>query len=362
MNINRWLALTGLMAAAILQPQVGGAGASPDKQVIPNRTLPKVNPPKAGLEFSANPTTQEIYRARVFEEPLVPIGGEPTADENAALAAALLGYAKRSGPDDFASLTGFLEKHPQSPWRAALLTCLGLEYYNTAHYSLALDAWENAWAHSKDAKDAKNARGKAIADRAVGELAFMYARIGRMTELEALLISVEARGFVGAATERITGAREGLWNMQTKPEISFKRGPYALQQILLSDPLLLASAPTNALMEIRGFPSTQQGCSLPQVAGLSKKAGLNYQMAFRPGSAGVPPASRAADESRRRDAGAPRGDFIVPSVVHWKIGQLHLRQLRPQVDLRLDFLHYRQPAKSVGRCEVLRPGRRHPDF
>ncbi len=83
-------------------------------RVTPNRTLPKVSPPKTGLEFSANPTTQEIFRARVFEEPLVPIGGEPDAAENAALAAALLGYAKRSGPDDFASLTGFLEKHPKS--------------------------------------------------------------------------------------------------------------------------------------------------------------------------------------------------------------------------------------------------------
>ena len=103
-----------------------------------NRSVPQVEPPKTALEFSAQPTTQEILRARVFEEPLVPIGGEPTAEENSALAAALLGYAKRSGPDDFASLTGFLEKHPKSPWCAALLTDLGLEYYNTARSAMAL--------------------------------------------------------------------------------------------------------------------------------------------------------------------------------------------------------------------------------
>src|SRR5262245_53355734 len=99
--------------------------------ISPNRTLPKVQPPKTGLEFSTSPTPEEIFRARVFEEPLVPIGGEPSAEENAALAAALIGYSKRSGPDDFASLTGFLEAHPQTPWRAALLTDLGLEFYNT---------------------------------------------------------------------------------------------------------------------------------------------------------------------------------------------------------------------------------------
>ena len=31
--------------------------------------------------FSPNPTPEDIFRARVFEEPLVPIGGEPTPAE-----------------------------------------------------------------------------------------------------------------------------------------------------------------------------------------------------------------------------------------------------------------------------------------
>src|SRR5262245_34292252 len=78
----------------------------------------------ARVSLPARPTTQEIRRCRLFEEPLVPIGAEPAATENAALAAALNGYSKRSVADDFSMLTGFLEKHPQSPWRAALLTDL----------------------------------------------------------------------------------------------------------------------------------------------------------------------------------------------------------------------------------------------
>src|SRR5215467_5578385 len=56
-----------------------------------------------GLVFSAPPTTEELFRAHVFEEPLVPIGGDPSASQNAALAVALGGYAHRSGPDDFSS-------------------------------------------------------------------------------------------------------------------------------------------------------------------------------------------------------------------------------------------------------------------
>jgi len=104
----------------------------------------------------------------------------------------------------------------------------------------------------------------------------MYARLGRMTELEALLKSVEARVFVGAATEKITGAREGLWSMQHRPEVSFRCGPLALQCIKRS------MDPQNVMdKEIFESASTQKGFSLPQVAELSKKVGLNYQMAFR---------------------------------------------------------------------------------
>jgi RHS repeat-associated protein len=255
-----------------------------------NRTLPKVQPPKTGWQFSETPTTQEIFRAHVFEEPLVPIGDEPAQAENDALVAALRSYAKRSGPDDFSSLTGFLEQHPRSAWCAGLLTDLGLEYYNTAHYSLALEAWARAWSHAKYATDAK---GKAIADRAVGELSFMYARLGRMKELEVLLKSVEGRGFTGPASGKITGAREGLWSMQNQPGVSFRCGPLALRCIQVS---LDSKSPLSS--EILNSASTQKGFSLMQVAELSKKVGLSYHMAFRESD----------------------GAFVVPSVIHWKVG------------------------------------------
>jgi len=262
----------------------------PELRVKVNRTLPKVGSPRAALEFSANPTLEELFRARIFEEPLVPVGGVPTAAENAALAAALRGYAKRTGPDDFTSLTGFLEKHPKSPWRAALLTNLGLEYYNTAHYSLTIPAWSEAW---DLAKNVPHASCKAIADRAVGELAYIFARLGRMGELDALLKSVKGRIFTGPATERISGAREGLWSMQNEPGLAFRCGPFALHQIKLSvDP----QNPGSDL--IFASISTQDGFSLPQVVGLSQKLGLNYQMAFREKGAAV----------------------VVPCVIHWKAG------------------------------------------
>src|SRR5205814_203890 len=74
-----------------------------------------------------------------------------------------------------------------------------------------------------------------------------------------------------------------------------------------SDQKRFGAAPTNALMEIFKAASTQKGFSLPQVAELSQKIGLNYQMAFRSPHAPTLPRSHAST-------------FIVPSVVHWKVG------------------------------------------
>jgi RHS repeat-associated protein len=247
------------------------------------------------LAFPANPSAEDISRARVFDESLVPVGGVPGATENTALARALVEYSRRATVDDFSSLTEFLQRHPRSAWKAALLTCLGLEYYKAAYYSRSLEAWCEAWALGQNAT---NLQGKFLADRAVCELAGLYSRLGHMNDLEALLKSVEQRVFIGGATERISLAREALWMMQNKPGVSFRCGPLALQRILLSDQSLLASAATNAMMAIFNSASTQQGFSLPQVAELSKQIGLNYQMAYR----------------------EKTGDFAVPSVVHWKAG------------------------------------------
>jgi RHS repeat-associated protein len=263
---------------------------------VPAARLSDRLPPKSSLSpnplpFSVNPSTEELLRARVFAEPLVPVGGEPDAADNAAVAAALVGYANRGGLDDFSSLTQFLQEHPRSCWRAAVLTGLGIEYYRTAHYSMCLDAWRQAWALAPDAKDAK---GKGLCDRAGAELAGMYARLGRMDELKAFFESANGRTFIGSSGEKINEAREGLWMMEHRPEIAFRCGPLALQRIKQSvegrhavDPLLDQAA------------SSPQGCSLAQVADFSKQAGMNFQPAFR----------------QKEDAA-----FVVPSVVHWKVG------------------------------------------
>jgi len=180
--------------------------------------------PSESLHFSSNPSVAEISRARVFEEPLVPIGGTPGQEESLELAAALSSYADRNGPDDFGALTQFLNKHPKSHWNASLLTGLGLEYYNTAHYSLALDAWKQAWAHASEPRQLPELL---VMNRAAAELAGLYSRLGRMDELEAHLKSVEGRFFLDTSAQKINSARDGLWMMKNRPEVSFRCGALA---------------------------------------------------------------------------------------------------------------------------------------
>jgi hypothetical protein len=66
-------------------------------QVTVNRTVPTVTAPPSEPQFSATPTVDEIFRARIFGEPLVPMG-EPSADENRALAQALLTFHRSGVP------------------------------------------------------------------------------------------------------------------------------------------------------------------------------------------------------------------------------------------------------------------------
>jgi YD repeat-containing protein len=253
-------------------------------------------------ELPLSATSDDIFLTPLFEEPLVPIGAESQPEENEALITALKSYSKRFDPTDVSSITGFLECYPKCTWNASLLMNLGLEYYHTGRYSKVLEAWTQAW---QLARTATNLKGKAIADRVCGELAYMYARLGRMMELEALLKSVEGRAFSGPATEKITGAREGLWNMKNRPEIAFRCGPFALHRIKLSvDP----KNPGTEL--VHACASTQKGFSLLQTEELSQKLGLYFQMAFR-----------------QKDAA-----FIIPSVVHLKVD--HFAAITKQKDDR----------------------------
>ena len=202
------ISLTILFAVALCgkgNSQTPPSGDAP--RVTPNRTLPKVEPPQQGLAFPPDPTPQDFFRARVFEEPLVPIGGEPTPTKMPRWPPRCSATRNAAGRMISPASRAFWKSIPN---RRGARRCSRTSASNITTPPITRSRWRRGAKLGRWRKDATDAKGKAIADRAAGELAFMYARLGRMTELEALLKSVEGRGFIGAATERIAGAREGL--------------------------------------------------------------------------------------------------------------------------------------------------------
>ena len=137
---------------------------------------------------SATEDSQSQILAFTFEEPLIAIG--PTfSKETQAMVDAIQAYQHQTVPDDFHLLEAFLSSYPESAWRVALLTNLGLAYYHFGYFSKAIAAWEGAWQAGRSVSEP---RARALVDRAVGELIRMHARLGHADQVAALLKDTEA--------------------------------------------------------------------------------------------------------------------------------------------------------------------------
>jgi hypothetical protein len=166
-----------------------------------------------------NSFPKEFVVIKSLPEPLIE-DGDSSEEERTALNTALHNFNKRVTPNadfpDIASpLVDFINTNPNSAWRLSILVNLGLGYYRSGYYSLALDAWEKAW---KAGHDSTEIKAIALTDRAIGELAKMHARLGHKHELERLFADLGSRAVSGPATEMITGAHEGLWRFRNEPE------------------------------------------------------------------------------------------------------------------------------------------------
>ncbi len=288
--------LMGLCPPLATAQEAGPAPAAAPKQepapkpaagVKANRVVPTVRPPSALPVFSGDPSDDEIFRARVFSEPLVPEHA-PEPGENQALAAAILDYAAAPLREDTAALEAFLAAHPDSAWRTALLSNLGTVYRRTGYFQRALATWQTAWREGQGVTEPK---ARALVDVALAGLAGLYARLGRQDELKALLESIDDRSIAGSASEALNSSRQALAIMRSQPDLAFRCGPLAVSAILRalkgeSDPRVEAS------------PSTSRGTSLLAMKDLAATAGLDLVAVRRNGDAAVP----------------------VPALVHWKAG------------------------------------------
>ena len=275
-------------APAPAPPAVPEAGAP--AQV--NRTRAQLEPVPVRPVFSARPGDGEFFQARLFAEPLVPIGRATNEAENLALAEALTRYVEAR---DVGVLEDYLARTPDTAWRVALLTNLGTIYRRSGYYSQALGAWQEAWRLSKRETEPL---ARATAERALAELAQLWARLGRYESLEALWDEIEGRDVRGPAAELLQGAREGFALMQQRPELAFRCGPLSIESILMAVRPQTRATPLVA-EAISAAQSTRAGTSLAHMVSLAAQVGLDLQAAFREDPAAAP---------------------LVPALVHWKAG------------------------------------------
>lgn len=219
----------------------------------------------------------------------MPLGGATTPEENRALAAAIRAALTHPLLLHTEELEAFLLEHPRTPWRASLLTNLGILWRGTARYGDALRAWEEAWALTKSET---SWRGRATADRAASELAYLNAQLGRQQRLRELFAELATRPPAGAAAQRTGLAQMGLASMMVHPERAFRCGPLAVASLWgVAHPREAAPAAIDATA------STAQGTSFTQLLGLGRQIGMPLRAV------------------RRR----PGSGFVVPSVIHWRL-------------------------------------------
>ena len=188
-------------------------------------------------------------------------------------------------------LETFLDEHPDDPWAPSIRVNLGLYYHQGGRFSRALKNLKQGW---HDLKDSEDPRLKSLGEHSLGEYAQSLAHLGRIEDLEPLLESVKGRSFSGSSTELIAASREGLHMMKTSPDYSFWCGPAALKRIAKRQ----ASWNEDTLDILKKCTSTSRGTSLLQNRDLSRKIGLNYQIAYRESDS----------------------EILTPAVVHWKAG------------------------------------------
>jgi RHS repeat-associated protein len=229
---------------------------------------------------------EQIHIAH-FAEPLVATA-EPTKDENTALLDAIDRYNRRVVPNDRSALSEFLAMNSRSAWAASLYVNMGIVDLHEGYYSRAIDAWRMAWAQGEKAP-----RAKALVDRAVGELARLYASLGKNDELTVLFQEIGKRRITGSATEAIQTAREELALAQTDPRHLFMCGPFALASVMKN-----TGAKPEQLELVRSYLAEPQGTNLAEIGKLADRAKFGHSIVFRAVGQTIP----------------------IPSIVHFSVG------------------------------------------
>jgi hypothetical protein len=238
---------------------------------------------------------------RLFEEPLLPTTGDLDANENPDLATALKATMEDfSGDEKLEALGNFVAKHPQSRWVLAVSLNRGLVLAKRGFLGEAMRAFGTAWEAGKTqtAGSSQEREVKALADRALGELALLEARVGDKEKAGNDIKELKDRNPTGAAGRAFEDARGSQWladhSTGGEPSLSGAGcGPSALQDLLG-----FGNPDQKASLALAGVTPGPKGYSLSQLLDLSDKLMMGLQMAKR----------------------EPGAEVVIPCVVHWKVG------------------------------------------
>jgi len=244
---------------------------TPAKKIEPNRTVPSVTPPVFAVRFSDTPLAEEITRARVLPEPLQPVASTPTISDNRAVARALTAFAASS--PNVSPLEDFITENPDSPWKASVLTNLGVLRFNAGYYSRAARYWDEAWTLAKDHTDPSS---RSVADFAVAEWLTEATAFGNVDGMQARFAEIEGRPIFGAAATKVSKAREGLSLLVTHHELATFSGPEALKALIGA---MGKRSPTGT-QSIGHYHPGHDGTSLTTLRELGMHAGVSLSMRF----------------------------------------------------------------------------------
>jgi RHS repeat-associated protein len=254
------------------EPQVkSGPPPAPDVKV--NRRTPRPAAPPPYPVFSLIPTTKELVAARVFGEPILPVGGNGPFDENVALAGAITRWLKSGDPENTRPFEDLLTTHSTSVWRPSLLANLGTFYKRHGYFTRAEERLVEAWEIARHATDQN---GRAVAEQALVDLIELRCSFGRPAALQELIDQVGSRPLYGVAAQYLERAKSSVWMLTYAHHKALPSGPIALGQILQRvDP----EAPRPS--EITAFHATVDGASVAQIANLSRAVDFPLKPAFR---------------------------------------------------------------------------------
>jgi RHS repeat-associated protein len=253
------------------------------------------------------PATTDFEGCGILPEALFPIGdGPPHLEEDRDL----LDVLKKVffGVEKTNEIEAFLARHPTSRWRLSLLVNAGILYRQTGYFTSSERCLNAAITTGLANADS---RSTSMTDRAIAELAGLYAWMGNVELLGDLFNKIKERPVRGPAAHIITQSKQQLEMLRSKPDEYLTCGPYALSIILQSQ--RVNKDHEHVLNSIRSILRAQgayiarrenapegalPGSTLKDVLGVSQALGMEFI------------AARAPEK---------HGPLPVPCIVHWKL-------------------------------------------